>query len=126
MAYAPVLPLSAKEGEGVDKLLSTVITVHAQLTKRIETSKLNRAVRDWIDANPPPMSTKGRFKFRYATQLGVNPVRFAFFVTKPEAVGHTYLSFLKNKLRSELGYTMIPVELELRASRKRYEDLDKD
>lgn len=126
MAYAPVLPLSAKEGEGVDKLLSTVITVHAQLTKRIETSRLNRAVRDWIDANPPPMSTKGRFKFRYATQLGVNPVRFAFFVTKPEAVGHTYLSFLKNKLRSELGYTMIPVELELRASRKRYEDLDKD
>jgi GTP-binding protein len=125
MAYAPILPLSAKEGEGVDKLLSTIVTVYAQLTKKIETSKLNKEARDWVDSNPPPMSSKGRFKFRYATQTSVNPIKFAFFVTRPDAVGDTYRSFLKNKIRSELGYSLIPVELELRASRKRFEDLER-
>ncbi len=125
MAYAPILPLSAREGEGIDKLLSTIVTVYAQLTKKIETSKLNKEARDWVDSNPPPMSSKGRFKFRYATQTSVNPVKFAFFVTRPDAVGDTYRSFLKNKIRSELGYSLIPVELELRASRKRFEDLER-
>ncbi|MBN1520516.1 MAG: ribosome biogenesis GTPase Der [Spirochaetales bacterium] len=125
MAYAPVVPLSAKNGDGVDKLLSTVFSVYGQLTRRVETGKLNKAVREWIEAKPLPAGPRARVKFRYAVQTGSNPVSFAFFVTRPDAVGESYRSFLKNKIRSELGFKDIPIDLELRASRTRFEDLDR-
>jgi GTP-binding protein len=118
MAYAPVLPLSARDGTGVGKLLETVVSVFDQLNKRIETSKLNRFIEQWIESYPPPVALNTRFKVRYATQTGVNPVHFVFFVTKPEVVSDSYRSYLKNKIRSDLGFTLIPVELDLRASRQ--------
>lgn len=125
MSYAPVLQLAAKDGQGVDKLLSTCVSLYDQLTHSVETSKLNKAVRDWVDTTPPPANARFRFKFRYAVQTGVNPVSFALFVTRPDAVTDTYVSYLKNKIRSELGYSSVPIEVELRASRKRFEDLEK-
>ncbi|TFG84700.1 MAG: ribosome biogenesis GTPase Der [Spirochaetales bacterium] len=125
MAYAPVLPLSAKDGEGVDKLMSTALSMFGQLTRRVETSRLNKAARDWVEATPPPVGARARFKFRYATQVSVNPIKFAFFVTRPDAVSESYVSFLRNKIRSELGFTLVPLELDLRASRKRFEDLER-
>lgn len=125
MAYAPVLPLSAKEGDGVDKLLKTIVELFDQLNTKIETSRLNKAVHDWIDTSPPPASPRARFKVRYAVQTGVNPIAFAIFATRPELVAESYKSYLKNKIRSDLGFKNVPIELELRASRKRFEDLDR-
>jgi GTP-binding protein len=116
-AWAPVLPLSAKEGTGVDKLMNTIVNLHAQLGKKIETSRLNKAFADWVEATPPPEGPRKHFKVRYAVQTGVNPQMFTVFVTKPDAVAESYVSFLRNKIRAELGLDKIPVMLELKASR---------
>lgn len=124
MAYAPVVNISAKEGKGIEKLLDMVMQVYRELTTRIETSRLNRAIREWVANNPPPVSKGVRFKLRYAVQTGVNPVQFTFFITKPELVNETYKQFIKNKIRSELGFAHIPVLMNLRPSRKRFEDLE--
>lgn len=118
MAWAPVLPLSAKEGMGVEKLLNMAVTVYAQLTKEIETSRLNKAVERWIEETPPPVGPRTRWKLRYAVQTGTNPQRFAFFVTRPEAVAEAYVSFLRNKIREELGLDKVPILMELKASHK--------
>jgi GTP-binding protein len=120
MAWAPVLPLSAKEGTGIDKLLNMVVTIHAQLTKEIPTSALNKAVEDWIEKTPPPVGVKTKWKLRYAVQTSVNPLRFAFFVTRPEAVADAYVSFLRNRIREDLGFDKVQVILELKASRLKY------
>ena len=117
MSWAPVLPLSAKKGEGVDKLVSTIITLHAQLNLRIETSRLNRAVEAWVEKTPPPVGPRTHFKLRYAVQTSINPQKFAIFVSRPDAVSEAYRSFLRNKIREDLGVDMIPVELEIKASR---------
>lgn len=117
MSYAPVLPLSAKEGTGVDKLLNMVVSVHGQLTRVVETSRLNREVAAWIEATPPPVGTRTHFKLRYATQASSNPLRFVFFVTRPEAVKESYISFLRRKIREELDLDKVPVFVELRSSR---------
>ncbi|HTX73802.1 MAG TPA: ribosome biogenesis GTPase Der [Rectinemataceae bacterium] len=119
MAWAPVLALSAKEGTGVNKVLDAVITLHAQLNKRIETGRLNRAIEEWIEATPPPVGPRTKFKLRYAVQTGVNPQAFTIFVTRPEAVAESYVSFLRNKLRAELGIDKIPVLVELKESHVR-------
>jgi GTP-binding protein len=117
MAWAPVLPLSAKEGSGVDKLMNTVVSLHAQLNRKIETSRLNKAFAEWVEATPPPIGTRTRFKVRYAVQTSVNPQGFVVFVTRPDAVTEAYVSFLRNKIRAELGLDKIPLTLELKASR---------
>lgn len=118
MAWAPVLPLSARDGFGIDKLMNTVVTIYAQLAKEIETSRLMRAVEGWIEATPPPVGPKTKWKLRYAVQTSANPQRFTFFVTKPEAVAEAYRSFLRNKIREDLGLDKVPVLLELKASRQ--------
>jgi GTP-binding protein len=119
MSYAPVLPLSAKQGTGVDKLLNAIVNVHGQLVKEIETSRLNKSVSAWIEETPPPVGPRTHFKLRYATQTSANPLRFVFFVTRPDAVKDSYISFLRNKIRDELGYDKVPLFVELRASRSR-------
>ncbi|TXT46395.1 MAG: GTP-binding protein [Spirochaetes bacterium] len=117
MAYAPVLPLSAKEGTGLDKLMNTIINMYGKLNKKIETPKLNKAVSEWIEATPPPIGTRNQFKLRYAVQVSTNPQKFIFFVTRPEAVAGAYVSFLKNRIREEFDLDSIPITLELKASR---------
>jgi hypothetical protein len=116
MAWVPVLPLSAREGQGVPKLLDTLLVLFDQLTRKMDTGRLNRAVEAWVASYPPPVGPRTRFKLRYAVQSGINPVKFICFVSRPDAVPGAYLSYLKNKIRSDLGFLQIPIDLELRGS----------
>jgi GTP-binding protein len=117
MAYAPVIAMSTKEGQGLDALMNAAISMYAKLNKRIETAKLNKAVSHWIETTPPPAGPKTKFKLRYAVQTSINPQKFTFFVTKPDAVAGSYLSFLKNRIREEFALDTIPVRLDFKASR---------
>ena len=60
--------------------------------------------------------SRTRVKLRYAVQSGINPVKFILFASRPDAVAESYLSYLKNKIRSDLGFSLIPVGLEVRGS----------
>jgi GTP-binding protein len=55
---------------------------------------------------------------KYAVQDSDNPVHFIFFVSRPQAVTEAYVSYLRNKIRRDLGFSLIPVLVELRASRE--------
>ena len=118
MEYAPIIPVSAKDGTGVDILLDTALKMYRQLIKHIDTGPLNKALEQWLEEYPPPIGPRTRFKIRYATQVSENPVSFVFFVSRPEAVSGAYESYLRNKVRKDLGYSLIPVRIELRGSRK--------
>lgn len=122
MDFAPILPLSALEGKGIKELLNTTIQLYSQLTKKIETAALNKALQDWLDRYPPPASKTGHFKIRYMTQVGTNPVQFMLFATRPEVVPETYVTYLKNRIREDLGYDQIPVQLDFKGSRQKWED----
>ncbi|MDR1929042.1 MAG: ribosome biogenesis GTPase Der, partial [Treponema sp.] len=111
-------PISAANGAGTDKLLSTALTMYGQLCRRTETAELNAALARWLEECPPPSGPRTRFKVKYAVQVSQRPVKFVFFVSRPDAVNDAYRSYLRNKIRKDLGYSMIPVELELRPSRK--------
>jgi GTP-binding protein len=116
MEYAPVLGISAQYGTGVDKLLELAVRMFGQLNRRIETSDLNKALENWLEEYPPPVGKQTRFKVKYAVQISANPVRFAFFVSRKHAVGEAYVSYLRNKIRSNLGFSLIPLEIDLRSS----------
>jgi GTP-binding protein len=116
MEYAPIIPVSARDGTGIDKLLNTAIKLYGQLNTRIETGRLNQALARWLQEYPPPSGPQTRFKVKYAVQNSVNPVRFIFFVSRPRAVSDAYVAYLRPKIRKELGFSMIPVSVEVRGS----------
>jgi GTP-binding protein len=116
MEFAPIVPVSAKDGGGVDKLLNTAIKMYGQLETQIETGKLNAALEQWLAENPPPQGPRTRIKEKYAVQNSANPVRFIFFVSRPHAVSEAYISYLRNRIRKDLGFSMVPVLIETRAS----------
>jgi GTP-binding protein len=118
MDYAPIVALCALDGAGVTELLSTALRMYAQLVKRVDTAPLNQALERWLEEYPPPIGPQTRFKVKYAVQVSDNPVKFVFFVSRIGAVSEAYVSYLRNRLRKDLGYSMIPVEIELRASGK--------
>lgn len=124
MDFSPILPLSALNGEGIKNLLNTTISMYEQLTRKIGTASLNNALQDWLDRYPPPASKTAHFKIRYMTQAGTNPVSFIIFATKPEVVPEPYITYLKNRIREDLGFDQIPIQLELKASRTKWEKLN--
>ena len=122
MEYAPILPLSALNGAGIKDLLNEAIEIYKQLNHKVETAALNMALKDWLFKYPPPASKTAHFKIRYMTQKSTNPVNFLIFATRPEVVPETYITFLKNRIREDLGFDKIPVQLEMKASRQKWED----
>ncbi|MDR0629322.1 MAG: ribosome biogenesis GTPase Der [Treponema sp.] len=118
MEYAPIIPVSAKDGTGVDKLLDTAVKLYGQLIRHIDTSLLNRALEGWLEEYPPPIGPQTRFKIKYALQVSDKPVKFVFFVSRPQAVSASYVSYLRNKIRQDLGFSQIPITIELRYSGK--------
>ena len=116
MEFAPIVPVSAKDGTGVDKLLNMALRMYGQLETRVETGRLNQALEGWLTGNPPPSGPRTRFKVRYAVQSSANPVRFIFFVSRAHAVSEAYVSYLRNRIREDLGFSLIPVLVEIRGS----------
>jgi GTP-binding protein len=118
MEYAPVLPLSAKDGSGVAKLLSTAERMFGQLNAVTETSKFNAFLERAQAESPPPSGPRTRFRIKYGLQVSANPVVFRLFVSRLPAFTASYYSYICNKIRKDLPYSMVPITLEIRSSSK--------
>jgi len=121
MEFAPILPLSAKDGTGVDKLLSMAVTLYNQLNVQVETGKLNQAVQRWLEETPPPSGPRTRFNVKYAVQVSANPVNFVLFTSRVQAVSDAYISYLRNRMRKDLGFSHVPIGIKVRPSGKQRE-----
>jgi len=118
MEYAPIIALSAINGSGIEELLNTSIKMYDQLKRQIETAALNNALEKWLTEYPPPSGPRTRFKIRYAVQKEANPVRFIFFTSRTHAVSDTYVAYLRNRIRRDLGFSLVPVAIDIRPSSK--------
>lgn len=116
--FAPLMPISALEGQEIGKLLDMVWQVWRQLNKRIDTSDVNNALKRWTSEQEPPRGAAGHYKVLYGTQISENPVRFLFFVNRISQFPDTYVSYLKNCIRKDFGFSYIPVEISLRERRR--------
>jgi GTPase len=115
--FAPLVPVSAKTGEGTEKLLSTVHLVRSQMAKRVETGRFNQKLKEWGEQYQPPRGKRGHFKVLYGTQIGVEPVRFLLFVNRKTGFPQGYISYLTNKIRKELGFSHVPVIIDTKERR---------
>ena len=111
MAYAPVLYISAKLGQGVDKVMPQACQVYQERLKRLPTAEVNSVVQEAVAAQNLPRSGRKQLKILYATQAEVNPPTFVFFVNDARLIHFSYQRYLENKLRKAFGFVGTPFRL---------------
>ena len=118
--YAPVIFISAKSKQRVDKVLETAWRIKEEREKRISTSELNRVIERIVTKSPPPFYGGGNGKIFYATQVDVAPPTITLFVNRANHFGRYYLRFINNQLREAFGFegSLIRIELAERRSSK--------
>ena len=113
----PLLTVSGKTGKGLDQLLAAAFELRETWSKRVTTGQLNRWFEDAVEKNPPPAPGGKRIKLRYITQVNTRPPSFVLFGTRVDQLPDSYLRYLVNGIRKELGFGAVPVRLQARASR---------
>ena len=114
MDYAPVLFISAKTGQRVDKLFALIKTVYENSKKRLTTSVLNKMISEAVTQVPTPQDKGRHLKIYYGTQVSVQPPTFALFVNDKELSHFSYERYLENQLRRNFGFEGVPIRLLLR------------
>jgi len=109
--YASVLYISAKFGQGVDKIMPQVSQVYQERLKRLPTAAVNSVVQQAVAAHSLPRKGSRQLKIRYATQAEVNPPTFVFFVNDARLIHFSYQRYLENKLRQSFGFAGTPIRL---------------
>jgi len=122
MNYAPIIAISSKTGYGIGGLLDMAFSVNEQLNRKIETSALNMALKDWLHSSPPPSKPSVSFTFKYIVQKSVHPVEFLLFSNKPSNVSEGYIRYIQNKIRKDLGFSYIPILLSVKKSRVKWQE----
>ena len=114
LSYAPVVSISALDGQRVPRILEMCWHVGQERQKSVETSRLNDILGKALQKNPPRSYNGGTGKVYYATQTGKAPPVFRLFVNKPEVFPRHYIRYLNNQLREELGFEGSRIRLDLR------------
>jgi GTP-binding protein len=114
LEFAPIVSISAKTGQRVDRVLEQAVDIWAERRRRIPTGELNRLVADAIDRTPPPLVRGKRPRILYATQAAIAPPTFVFFASDASAIHFSYRRYLENRLRDAFGFHGTPVRLVFR------------
>ena len=115
MAYAPVLYLSAKFGQGVAQILPQAGRIYQERQKRLPTAQVNNVIQQAIAGHNLPRIGRKRLKILYVTQTEVSPPTFVFFVNDAKIIHFSYQRFLENKLREAFGFAGTPVRLTFKS-----------
>jgi GTP-binding protein len=116
----PVVTLSARTGEGLDRLMAAVMESHAVWNRRAPTAALNRFLSEVVASHPPPAVAGRRVRLDYITQAKSRPPTFVLFSSRPSALPETYRRYLINGLREAFALPGTPVRLTLRAKANPY------
>lgn len=111
LTYAPVIFISAKTGQRVEKLFPLINKVANQNSMRISTSMLNNVINEAIAVVQPPTDKGKRLKIFYATQATKKPPTFVVFVNNKELFHFSYERYLVNNLRNNFGLEGTPIRV---------------
>ena len=114
MPYAPILFISAKTGQRVDRLYELINYVNEQSALRITTGMLNNVLADATARVQPPTDKGRRLKIFYVTQAGVKPPHFVFFCNDARLFHLSYQRYLENQIRGVFGLEGTPIRITIR------------
>ncbi len=111
LSYAPIIFISAKTGQRVDKLFTMINNVAEQNAMRVSTSVLNQVINEAIAVVQPPSDKGKRLKILYGTQVSTKPPTFVIFVNNKELFHFSYERYLVNQIRKEFGLVGTPIRI---------------
>lgn len=115
LSYAPIIFVSAKTKQRLNKLPELIKQVNENHQKRVQSATLNEVIMDALALNPTPTVNGKRLRVYYATQVAVQPPTFVVFVNDPELMHFSYARFLENQIRKSFDFTGTPIHLIKRA-----------
>ena len=121
LSYAPIIFISAKTGQRVNKLYEMINTVASQNAMRVSTSMLNQVLNEAIALVQPPTDKGKRLKLFYMTQPSTKPPTFVVFCNDKELFHFSYQRYLINQIRKEFGMQGTPVRLIVREKAEKSE-----
>ena len=121
MTYAPILFISAKTGQRVEKLFDLIDYVANQSAFRVTTGMLNTVLADAQTRVQPPTDKGRRLKIYYMTQVGIRPPHFVCFCNDARLFHFSYQRYLENQIRSTFGLEGTPVRLTIRQKSEKEE-----
>jgi GTP-binding protein len=116
----PVVAMSARSGEGLDRLMAAVMESYAVWNRRAPTAALNRFLAKVVEAHPPPAVRGRRIRLDYMTQPKSRPPTFVLFSSRASSLPETYRRYLINGLREAFQLPGTPIRLTLRAKANPY------
>lgn len=115
-----IAALSAKTGQGLDRLMQAVIEAHAIWNRRVPTAALNRFLAESTSAHPPPALRGRRLRLDYMTQPKSRPPTFVLFGSRTSTLPDAYRRYLVNGLRERFELPGTPIRLTLRTKSNPY------
>ena len=114
LSYAPIIFISAKTGQRVDKLFNIINNVANQNALRVSTSVLNQVLNEAIAIVQPTTDKGKRLRIYYMTQASTKPPTFVVFVNDKKLFHFSYERYLVNQLRKEFGLEGTPIRMIVR------------
>lgn len=121
MSYVPILFISAKTGQRVNRVMNEAFSVLEQASTRISTGILNDVIGEAVTMSEPPSVKGRRLRIFYSTQASVRPPTFVIFVNDAELMHFSYRRYLENYIRKSFKIDSVPIRLIIR---NRSEDND--
>jgi len=117
MPYVPLLFISAKTSQRVDKVMPLALQVQEERLVRLTTSKLNQVIHNAQDAHPAPSRGSKQLKMYYGTQVRSDPPTFLIYVNDPKLAHFSYRRYLENRLREEYSFLGTPIRIVMKGKK---------
>ena len=114
MSYAPMIFISAKTGQRLDKLFEMIKAVANANSMRIKTGALNDILAQATARVQPPTDKGRRLKIFYMTQASTKPPTFVCFVNSAQLFHFSYQRYLENRIRDTFGLEGTPIRFVIR------------
>lgn len=118
LSYAPIIFISAKTGQRINKLFELINQVAANNAMRMNTSVINQVLNETIALVQPPTDKGKRLKIFYMTQASTKPPTFVVFVNDKDLFHFSYERYLINQLRKEFGLQGTPIRMIVREKKE--------
>ena len=122
LSYAPIIFISAKTGQRVDKLFGLINEINENTRRRISTSLLNNVLAEAVSIVQPPTDKGRRLKVLYITQVSAQPPTFIIFTNSKKLFHFSYERYIVNKLREEFNFNGTPIRIIIRERKDKEDD----
>ncbi len=103
VAWAPILFVSARDGNGVSALLREAGRLARQYRTRLPTPKLNELLEAIQEAHPAPLSHGHPVKLYYVSMVSTAPPTMVLQASRPQTIPDHYKRFVENRFREAFG-----------------------